>query len=175
MIKKILIAIALVAFLAGTVQADSPYFKFDWEKVPIAWPYEYKALTLCTIPVYMNVGMYVKLKDCHKIKIELQQVDCGDIGQADDQFPCYSDCSELKITANFEVKLGGKLTKIGPVLAGKDTGTKIYFDDDTVDGDGNEQKHNICMDAWKADIWKTPSNMSEQVGEIQLTVKPNVI
>jgi hypothetical protein len=171
MIKKSLIAIALVAFLAGTVQADSPYFKFDWEKIPIAWPYEYKALTICTIPVYMNVGMYVMVKDCHKIKIELQQVDCGDIEQDDDEFPCYTDCAEIKIRANFEVKLGAKLTKIGGVL--KDT--KIYFDDDTVDGDGEEHKHNICMDAWKAEIWKVPASMSEQVGEIALTVKPNVI
>jgi hypothetical protein len=171
MIKKSLIAIALVAFLAGTVQADSPYFKFDFEKVPIAWPYEYKSLTICTIPVYMHVGMYVMVKDCDDIKIELEQVDCGDIEQDDDEFPCYTDCAEFEIIANFEVKLGANLNKIGPVLQD----TKIYFDDDTVTGNGEEQKHNICMDAWGAEIWKVPATMSEQVGEIELTVKPNVI
>jgi len=171
MIKKSLIAIALVAFLAGTVQAGSPYIKKDWAKVPIAWPYEYKALGICTIDVYMNLGMYVQVKDCHDRKIELQQVDCGDIGQDDDKFPCYKDCDTFEIRANFEVKLGANLTKIGSVL--KDT--KIYFDDDTVDGDGVYHKHDICMEAWKAEIWTTPANMVEKVGTIEITVKPNVI
>lgn len=181
MIKKSLIAIALVAFLAGMVKAADvdPYFgpfKYDWKKVPIAWPYEYKTLDICVIPVYMNVGMYVHVKDCDKIKIELVQGNCADIGRIpgvdedldDGDFPCYHDCTTFKVRANFEVKLGAKLTK-HTIL--KDT--KIYFDDDTVDGDGNENEHEICMAAWKAEIWKETADAAVHVGDITLTVKPN--
>jgi len=177
MIKKSLIAIALVAFLAGTVQADNPYIKKDWKNVPIAWPYEYKALEICIIPVYMNLGMYVQIENCQDRKIELIQVDCGDIGKTDAEFPCYTDCDTFKIRANFEVKLGANLTKIGPVL----TDTKVYFkdmmgnDDDTVGPTTDYVEHQICMDAWKAEIWKQEANMAEKVGTIAITVKPNVI
>jgi hypothetical protein len=179
MIKKSLIAIALVAFLATTVQAASPYIKQDWNRIWIAWPYEYKALPICTVPVYMNIGNYVQIKDCHKLKLELIQIDCeglpDDILKGDDPskfFPCYHDCSTLEIRSNFEVKLGAKLTKIGPVL--KDT--KVYYDNpgDVVGPSADYIKTDLCMYAWKAEIWEatTPAN-DVHVADIEITVKPN--
>jgi hypothetical protein len=176
MIKKSLIAIALVAFLATTVQADDPYIKQDWKEIWIAWPYEYKALTICTVPVYMNVGNYVQIEDCDDIELELEQIDCeglpDDILNGDDPadfFPCYHDCAEFEIRANFEVKLGADLNEVGPVL----NGTKVYFTDDVIGPNTDYEKISLCMYAWEAEIWKVSSKKDMLVGTIDITVKPN--
>jgi len=102
MTKKVLFAVALLAFVAVTVQAselalnpikvDSMTAKDPnlvtympggtWPSKPVIyWPYEicYKPLELCQIPVYMEVGAYAEFKDCgssRDTKIVLKQVDC---------------------------------------------------------------------------------------------------
>ena len=184
MIKKSLIAIALVAFLATTVQAlykedllaEDPWIKSDWKEIYIAWPYEYKALTLCTVPVYMNVGNYVQIKECADLKIELEQIDCeglpDDILNGDDPadfFPCYYGDTEMEIRANFEVKLGADLNEIGPVL----NGTQVDFTEDVIGPNTDYEKTKLYMYAWEAEIWQVTSKSEVKVGEIEITVKPN--
>jgi hypothetical protein len=170
MVKKCLIAIALLAFLTTTVQAgdeaENPW-KFDDH-----WPWVYLELEICQIPVYMDVGMYVDMKDCGKKKIVLKQITCPD-GK---KFPCYTGCTAFEIRANFEVKLGTKLYKIGDVI--KNWSAKIVLDDLVTEdyiipGDGNYHKRNICVDAWEAQIWKAAPGDQVLVGEVAITVKPN--
>ncbi len=168
MVKKSLIAIALLAFLATTVQAgnlaENPW-KFDDH-----WPWTYTALEICQIPIYMHIGQYVELIDCGKKKITLVQVPCADIGKAG-KFPCYKGETTFQIRANFEVQLGQKLYKIGPVIKS----WACELDNDTVPGDGNKHTRKVTITAWEAQIWTVPAPMGGAdvlVGEVAITVKP---
>jgi len=167
MVKKCLIAIALLAFLATTVQAgddaNNPW-KFDDH-----WPWVYLELEICQIPVYMDVGMYVDMKDCGKKEIVLKQVSCDTIGKGSGDFPCYTGCVTIQIRANFEVKLGTKLYKIGDVI--KDW--SVTLSTDIIPGDGNYHDVDVCVDAWKAQIWTAAPGDKVLVGEVAITVKPN--
>jgi len=184
MIKRTLIAIAVVALVASAAQAlgPDPHFfpiggtdditiKSDFQELDIGWPFEYKAITICTVPVYMNVGYYVEIDDCDGRKIELKQVDCGDIDKAAGDWPCYLDCETIKIRSNFEVKLGTKLVKIGPVI----DGWEAYYDDsDLVGPTPDFTPRSVCVKAWKAKLLKNAPGAKIKVGELQITVKPNV-
>jgi hypothetical protein len=102
MIKRTLIAIAVVAILATTVNAaitewyfpigDQSAVKVDGKETPtFRWPYEvsYKALTICSIPIKLQVGMFVQIEDCKNKKIVLTQVGCTEqvMGKGDGDFP----------------------------------------------------------------------------------------
>jgi hypothetical protein len=174
MVKKCLIAIALLAFLTTTVQAGdqaNDVWKFDDH-----WPWVYLEMEICQIPVFMDVGMYVDMKDCGKKKIVLKQITCP----SGRKFPCYIGCEDFDIRANFEVKLGTKLYKVGGVI--KKWEAKIYEDDGTgnpgaesyiVPGDGNYHKMHVCVEAWEAQIWKAAPGDEVLVGDVAITVKPN--
>jgi hypothetical protein len=167
MVKKCIIALAFAALLVTTVQAADPAIKRDGD-----WPWTYKAIDLCKMPVYMDVGHYVQLKECNKRELKLKQVDCESIGKGGGDFPCYTDCEEIQVRANFPAIFGASLSKIGPIL--KDT--KVYWKDDVnqISGStGDWEKLTVCMDAWKAEIWKAATpNDKEKVGELTINVKP---
>jgi hypothetical protein len=161
MVKRTLIAIAVVGILATSVQAVDPYIKQD-----VGWPVQYVALDLCTMPVVMDVGMYVQLKECEKRIIKLVQVDCPE-GRA---FPCYSDCDDFEVRANFAAVFGTKLTKASgsPVK-----NWEAYFDgDSTIPGDGVYHKLTVCVDAWETEIWTAGPGDEVNVGTLTITVKP---
>jgi hypothetical protein len=162
MVKRTLIAIAVVALVACAVQAAGPdphFFpeggtddiaiKVNNEDITIGWPYEYKAITICTVPVFLNVGYYVEIDDCDGRKIEMQQVDCGDIGKGSGDWPCYYDCETIKIRSNFEVKLGTSLTKIGSVI---DSWEAYYDGGDVVGPVTSFTSRTVCVKAWKAKL-----------------------
>jgi hypothetical protein len=187
MLKRTLIAIAVVALLATSAQALGPdphtnkfnddgsvklgvgQIKVNNEKFTLGWPFEYKALDLCAIPVYMNVGYFVQVHECHKRKIKLVQVDCADIGQGD--WPCYKDCEDVKVRANFEAKMGTRLEKTGSAIEK----WKAYIQgDDLVPGDGAWHTVTVCVEAWKTQLYKMTPGSEVRVGTVFLTVKPNV-
>jgi hypothetical protein len=168
MVKRMLIAIAVVALVATSVQADVVDPDGGKIKQDSSWPTEYIALDLCTMPVLMDVGMYVQVKDCHKREIKLVQVDCADIGQS--KFPCYKDCEEIEVRANFAAVLGTKLAKADPSPI---KSWKAYFDgDNTVPGDGVYKKLTVCVDAWESQIWTAALGDKVNVGTLTITVKP---
>ncbi len=177
MVKKVLIAIAVVALLATTVQAydpvKNPAIKKDSSngvKKDNWWPFEYVALDLCIMPIYMEIGMYVQMEKCNEKKIELKQVPCDVIGQGADKFPCYLDCESFNIRANFEVKLGTRLEKTSSAI--KDW--EAYYDGDSlVPGDGNWYSRTVCVKAWNSEIWTVAPGDKVQVGNLSITVKPN--
>jgi hypothetical protein len=182
MVKKTLIAIALVAFLASTAPADIEIYywgaidkdtgvKVDGNE-KVYWPYEYKALDVCSMPVKMEIGMYVEVQDCTDKKIILKQVDCGDIGKGGGDFPCYDDCEKFSVRANFDVKLGTRLVKgDAGVIDGWDTYWKT---DNVIPGDGNNHEVEVCVKAWKAQLWKGPVGSEVTVGTLYITAKPDV-
>ena len=192
MVKKTLIALALVALLATMSQAAyveepfQPYYGFEdgdhaavkvegKDSPTFLWPYEvkYKSLEICTIPIFMKVGMYVQILECGKSSkhIVLEQVDCGVVGKGGDHYPCYKKCVELTVRSNFDVKLGTSLTKNDSGLI---DGWTSYFDNgDVVIGDGTDQKVLLCVEAWKAKLFKAKAGDKVAVGSVTITVKPN--
>jgi hypothetical protein len=187
MIKRTLIAIAVVALLATSAHAaltehyfpigDHHAVKVDGED-KVRWPYEYKALTVCSIPIKMHVGMYVQVKDCKKKKIIIKQVACSDLGdvtggvvsKGDGDFPCYNGCVKFSVRANFEVKMSGKVDRYDDTI--KDH--KVYYKGgDVVPGDGNYHEVEACIAAWKAIIWKASPGNETEVGKLLVQVKPN--
>ena len=175
MVKRMLIAIAVLAFVAASVQAldypTDPNAPPDGKiKKDDSWPTEYIAVGLCDIPVLMDVGMYVQIKDCNKRKIILKQVDCGEIGQESKNFPCYKGCdTEVQVRANFAAVLSAKLSKSegSPI---KDW--KPVIDDPLIPGDGEYKKLDVCVEAWKTEIWKAGPGDKVEVGTLHLMVKP---
>lgn len=167
MVKKSLIAITIAVLMATTVQAGDPAIKRDGD-----WPWTYKAIDLCKMPVFMDIGHFVQLKDCNKREIKLVQVDCESIGRDGGDFPCYSDCDEIEVRANFPAIFGASLSKIGPVLQD----VNVYWKDgiNQISGStGDWEKLTICVDAWKAEIWRAAlPTQNAKVGELTINVKP---
>ena len=185
MIKRTLIAIAVVALLATSAHAalqlpdyfgpfgDDYAVKVDGSDKPtIRWPYEikYTALTVCTIPIKMHVGMYVQIEDCKKKKIVLQQVDCGDLPKNADHYPCYIGCVKFRVRSNFDVKMGQSLHKAGDIPM---DWSCSYKDGDVVTGDGDWHEMQLCVKAWKAQIYRGTPGDEVNVGSVDITVKPN--
>jgi len=185
MLKRTLIVVAVVAFLATSAQAlgpvehsdstetNSPSLKVNFQDMSIGWPFEYKKLTICEIPVFMNVGHYVQVEKCHERKIKLQQVDCEDplVGRAAKEWPCYYDCENVKIRANFEVSLDTDKVKIGPYI--KDWSS--WVTPDVIGPTSDWVTVSVCVKAWNTELWKAGEVGKEiRVGTIKLRVRPNV-
>lgn len=176
MLRKSLFAIAVIALMVTTVQAgdsaENP-IKFDED-----WPHEivitYEALELCQVPVYLKVGHFVEMENCGKKKIVMEQVGCDTIGKNPvKDFPCYKGCTEIKIRANFEVKLGTVLYKKGDVI--DDGKWEAYYDGvDVIPAGGAYTATNLCVKAWSADIFLADPDTEVLVGEVAVTVKPNL-
>ncbi len=167
MVKKCIIALAVAALMVTTVQAGDPAIKRDGD-----WPWTYKAIDLCTFPVYMEVGHFVQLEECHKREIVLEQETCSDIGKGGGDFPCYRGCEEISVRANFPAIFGASLSKVGGIL----DKTSVYWlnDKNQISGSiGGWEKLTICIDAWKAQVWKAAeANKKAKVGELTINVKP---
>ncbi len=181
MVKRTLIAIALVACLTSTTPADyeveyfGPIYKDTGVKIDgkekVRWPYRYEVLTICTIPIKMHVGMFVQVKDCKKKKIVLVQVNCEDIGKGGGDYPCYLGCVDFDVRANFYVKLGSSLHKDGDVIGD----WSAYYDGgDTIPGDGDWHGVKLCVKAWKTKIYKAAPGDEVSVGSVDITVMPDV-
>jgi len=184
MIKRTLIAIAVVALLATSAHAalnpsgdklwvgDHHAVKVDGSD-NVRWPWEYKALDVCIIPIKMHVGMYVQVFECKKKKVILQQVDCGDIGKGGGDYPCYRGCVSFQVRANFEVKMGTNLEKTGDNNPIADWEAWIE-DGNPVPGDGEYHWVEACVKAWKTKLYKATPGDEVNVGNLHITVKPNV-
>jgi len=181
MIKKILFTIAVVAFLTASVRAVDPgvYQK----KYDNMWPYEYLFMPVCTIPILMDVGYFVQLEKCGDYKIKLKQIACDKLPypkSVTGDFPCYEDCEEIKVRANFEAKLGGNV--VNEVSWFEEGDTKVYYespgggvDPDIVPGDGAWYTRKVCVKAWDIKIWNSGANAQGdevKVADLQITVKP---
>jgi len=181
--KRTLIAIAVVALLATTVNAaiEDPYYfsagdhkaiKVDGSDKPtIRWPYKivYDELVVCNIPIKMKVGMFVQVKDCKDKKIILEQVSCTDIGKGAADYPCYKGCVKFDVRANFNVKMGANLNK-GDIIP---DASAYYVGDTVIPDDGDWHEVELCVNAWKAKIYKAKPGDQVDAGSVDVTVKPN--
>jgi hypothetical protein len=193
MVKKTLIAIALVAFLASTAPADITVYYFgpikggwldhesgvksDGNK-KVYWPYEWKELPICAIDLKMEIGMYVDVKNCKTDKkIVLHQVDCTESGfgevRPDEEFPCYAGCEDIQVRANFDVKINTDIPDkddYGVI----DKWSDYFPDGDVIPGDGSYHKIDVCIKTWKTKIYKGTVGSEVKIGTLMITAKPDM-
>jgi hypothetical protein len=185
MVKRTLIAIAVVALLASGSQAALQVYTNDGGldggfgkgaiktegTDSVMWPWQYKSLDLCSIPITMKIGYYVAVHECHKRKIELVQVDCADLEKGSG-WPCYQDCESVTIKSNFEVKLGLSLRNKSGII---DKWAAYIKGDVSVIGPGSDTI-TVCVEAWKAKLAHSDATAGSKVkvGDLVITVKPNV-
>jgi len=108
--KKALFAVAAVALL--TVAAQAGEIKYhEWPCAPIAQE-------ITTIPVVMDVGYWVRIKDQDKLKITLKQ----------DSIHSYSGCTNMTVETNscltFSCSIA-KVSKDGSVVVPGDYGCSV--------------------------------------------------
>jgi len=122
MVKKSLIAILLIGMLASVSIAadgvDGEYKTDDgWGVIPPEDPiFTWEEVTLCCIPIYIDVGMYVGIEDCpDRIVMYQSKIDCADFlwstPGTSSLFPCYRGCAQFVVRSNFEAVLDTELTE----------------------------------------------------------------
>lgn len=186
MVKKSLIAVAVALLLVTTVNAgivvtpgapgdDGAALKAEgsqeWKKT-FSWPYEvswsYVAQDICTIDVYMEIGMYIEIVDCDTAEIVMEQVECGD----SKHFPCYAGDTTVHAVSNFDAELGLNTSIVaGDILSGDNFGCEITSGA-SVAGNGNEHAVTIGCAAKKAKLYKHAPGDKVKVAEVTITVKP---
>jgi len=163
MLKKsiyglLLLAIAMPAFAGDT---ETKY------EVGV-WPMAYKFMPMCDrIEVYMNVGYYVKIKDCTKpYKLYLKQ----------DSMDDYSGCVDFEIKANFNLELGASV-KVLPAAAqftDKDTKWRAWIKGDNFLAPTKDYKtRTLCVEVTDAEIGlATGPNKKLKVATASILVRP---
>ena len=166
--KTILVLIQLV-FVVGCGQSQQVEVTHKSDPPGEMWHEQYG---LRVIPEE-TVGSFVQVEECHKKRIILKQVDCGDIGKnAQGDWPCYKDCERIRIRASLDVRLGLKKAKIGPVLCKWEA---FFTADPIVRADSGWNEMVVCVEAWRAKLYerRTAGNAAK-IGELIITVKPRV-
>lgn len=167
--KKTYILILLTLAVLGIVYASSESQK----KNKGVW--KYKPLDLCKFPVYIDIGHFIQLKECHKRKIELKQVKCEEIGKGSGDFPCYKGCETIQVKANFPA--------IFNALINENEGDEdllkevnLYWENgiNTIKGTGQWEELKLCLETWKSDISDIQSYNpgTIEIGNIIIQVRP---
>jgi hypothetical protein len=199
MVKKSIIAIALMGMLASVTFAADPFpgAPSGQIKVDGQWPTQYVPLEICRIPIVMDIGMFIEIRDCAFKKIVLKQITC----ENNRPFPCYKGCVTITVRANFEAQLGLKLYKTSDIISSMTCNAffcggcapitpdnwEAYFRADKNDitknptwiiaGDGNDHNVDVCVEAWDANIYKAPPGndackSAVPVGQVAVTAVP---
>lgn len=189
MVKKSILAIAMLAMLATVVSAQdfnppSGQMKFDngWPKtVVVTWT----PIEICCMKINLKIGYFIEVENCGGKSINLVQVNCPS-GQS---FPCYKGCTTIKVRSNFEAQIGLKLYAISNIINDNGSPTnpnddkwKAYFRADSADtgqastwiiaGDGNFHAVDVCVEAWDANIMFGTPGQNPQVGNVCITAIP---
>jgi len=190
MVKKSILAIAILAMLATVTMAQDPVPQVPGQlKIDGGWPktivVTWTPIEICCIKVNLKIGYFIEVENCSQKKIDMVQVNCP-TGQT---FPCYKGCVQIKVRANFEAQLGLKLYAVGSIINDNGTPTntaddkwKAYFRADSTDpgqastwiiaGDGNYHAVDVCVEAWDANIFGGAPGSNPQVGTVCITAIP---
>jgi len=142
---------AVVALLAVGVQAGE--IKLH------EWPCTFVSVEITSIPVVMDVGYWVKIKDQDKLKIKLIQ-DTADIHK-------FKGCTDMVVENNFNLVLSCSISATGAVPGEY----SCSVDPANVPAGGGTVK--VCATLVKADLSKTPGNSKDvQVATVKIKVKP---
>jgi hypothetical protein len=160
--------IFLALIVLGIVYADSEPQKKTKEDQ--AW--KYKPLELCKFPVSIDVGHYIQLKECHKRKIELKQVNCREIGKGGGDFPCYKGSDTFEVRANFPAIFTASIdTSADDKDMIKEVNLHFENDVNTIQGTGEWEELTLCLEAWNVEIWKSGITGIIEIGDITIKVR----
>jgi hypothetical protein len=152
--KKALFAVAVVAVLAVAAQAGEIKYH-EWPTAPV--PQE-----ITTIPVVMDVGYWVRIKDQDKLKIVLKQ----------DAIHDYSGCTNATVETNTSLKFSVSIAKVkkdGSDVVPGDYSASVSPSD--IDAPGGTLT--ICAKIVKADLGKVPGgSKGVHVGNVTVKVVP---
>jgi hypothetical protein len=101
MLKKALFVVAIVAMLGAVAQAGE-IKQHDWPWTKVYTKVEVPGLS---IPVTMDVGYWIHIKDQDKIKIKMSQVDIH----------TYEGTTSMTVECNFNLTLSVEITPTGAV------------------------------------------------------------
>jgi hypothetical protein len=151
MVKKSLFAIAAVALLAVAVQAG---------EIKIHdWPCAFIPQEVTTIPVTMDVGYWIKIKDQDKLKIKLSQKSIHE----------YSGCTDMVVETNVNITLSCSISATGAV-PGKWSCTVSPADINMPGGTAT-----VCAKVLEADLSKTAGGSKNvHVATVSIKVVPRV-
>jgi hypothetical protein len=158
---------AYIAMLIGLAVLGIVYAGKEQEKTKDN--ITYKPIEIGKLPVFMEVGRYVELREPCKIQIKLEQVDCP----SGRRFPCYKGSVTIKVRANFPAILSASLNKSGgDVDMLKEI--NLYWEDgvNTIQAcTGEWQEFKLCLETWDVDDFMTTAG-TVKVGEITINAKP---
>ena len=147
--KRSFFAVAAVTLLAMTAQAG--------EIKTYDWPCQFISQELTTIPVVMDVGYWVRIKDQNKLKIKLQQKDIH----------TYEGCTDMKVECNLNITLSSSISATGAVPGNY----SCSLDPADIDSPGGTVT--VCAKLTNADLSKTPGGSKDvHVATVLIKVKP---
>ncbi|NQT03771.1 MAG: hypothetical protein HQ580_17215 [Planctomycetes bacterium] len=169
--RVILIGLAVFGVVYASTGPEKKTKEVE-KKTKEAW--KYNPIELCKFSVSLEVGHYIQLKECHKRKIKLEQVDCESIGKDHGDFPCYKGSDVIEVRANFPAIFRASIDKNG---SGEDMlkEVNLYWENgvNTIQGTGDWEELKLCLDAWKVEIWKSGGTVGTvEIGEITIGVRP---
>jgi hypothetical protein len=149
--KKVLFAVALVALL--TVAAQAGELKY------YSWPTGgFIPQEITTIPVVMDVGYWVRIKDQDKLQIKLNQINVHE----------YEGCCDMVVECNMNVTLSASVAALAAV-PGKYSISKL--DPAGINAPGGTST--VCVKLKEADLSKTPGGSKNvQVATVTIKVVP---
>ena len=174
MLKKSLFVVILAALSVGAYARDyvTPEgSKVDWEYDGASaerkaesynWPATYEYQDICTIPVRMDVGFWIKTNGCKDLKLNLKQVEIHK----------YSGSVDCSISCNVNIKLSVSWSKDPNVNLGG-YGSSVGVSPSTLDAPGGTVTISLTLSNVNLSNLQGGQN-SLQVGTVTLKVRPNV-
>ncbi|MHC4633068.1 MAG: hypothetical protein ACYS9C_17625 [Planctomycetota bacterium] len=144
---------------------------------PYPWPVEYKKIEICRIPIWMEVGFWVEIKDCEDAEILLVQEDCLEVGRKENEFPCYKGCTNIRVRTNFEASLDGDVSGEQIEMSAKERFTGAGQTDKEpliLPGDGNWHEIEACVIAYNVELWDfhPAAGTKEEIAYLKIRIKP---
>ena len=151
MLKRSSVAVVVATLLAVGLQAGE--IKIH------EWPVQYVPVEITSIPVVMDVGYWIKIKDQDKLKIKLIQ-DEVDIHK-------FKGCVDMVVENNFNVCFSCSISATGAVPGDYSCSVSPA----SLPGGGGIVT--VCATLVKADLSKTPGHSKDvQVATVKIKVKP---
>jgi hypothetical protein len=151
MMKGCITTAAVIAILAVGVQAGEVKLH--------EWPCQFVSVEISSIPVVMDVGYWVKIKDQDRLRIKLFQ-DESDIHM-------FKGCTDMVVENNFNVIFSCSVSATGAVPGDYSCTVNPA---NLPAGGGTVQ---VCVTLKRADLSKTPGNSKDvQVATVKIKVKP---
>jgi len=123
------------------------------------WPCQFVFVEISSIPVVMDVGFWVKIKDQDKLRIKLVQ-DEGDIHR-------FKGCTDMIVESNFNLTLSCSISKTGTI----DGNYSCSVDPSNVNAGTTVVK--VCATLTDAKLSGQPGGSKDvQVATVKIKVRP---